>query len=71
MLNQYQFDIVVLSETWLKDNKQLLQYVQISDYPFDLANMNIGFYLKVLVEYKLRKDFFLSIQLLNISSWKY
>ena len=38
---------------------------------FDLANMNIGFYLKVLVEYKLRKDFFLLIQLLNISSWKY
>ena len=33
MLNQYQFDIVVLSETWLKDNKQLLQYVQIPDYP--------------------------------------
>ena len=32
MMNRYQFDIVAVSETWLKDNKTQLEYVQINGY---------------------------------------
>ena len=31
MMNRYQFDIVAVSETWLKDSKTQLEYVQIND----------------------------------------
>ena len=32
MMNRYQFGIIAVSETWLKDNKTQLEYVQISGY---------------------------------------
>ena len=32
MMNWYQFDIAVVSEIWLKDNKTQLEYVQINGY---------------------------------------
>ena len=32
MMNRYKFDIVAVSETWLKDNKTQLEYVQINGY---------------------------------------
>ena len=31
MMNRYQFDNVAVSETWLKDSKTQLEYVQIND----------------------------------------
>ena len=38
MLNEYQFDIITMSETWLKDNQKLLDYVDIPGYNFEYAN---------------------------------
>ena len=32
MMNRYQFDIVAVSQAWLKDNKTQLEYVQINGY---------------------------------------
>ena len=32
MRNEYQFGIITMSETWLKDNQKLLGYVDIPDY---------------------------------------
>ena len=31
-INQFPFDIITLSETWLKDNRHLLDYVSIPGY---------------------------------------
>ena len=30
MMNRYQFDIVAVSETWLKDNRTQLEYIRIN-----------------------------------------
>ena len=38
MLNEYQFDIITISETWLKDNQKLLDYVDIRGYKLKYAN---------------------------------
>ena len=38
MLNEYQFDIITMSETWLKDNQKLLDYVDIPGYNLEYAN---------------------------------
>ena len=38
MINENQFDIVTLSETWLRDNKHLLDYIKIPDYKFVYKN---------------------------------
>ena len=38
MLNMYQFNIISLSETWLKDNKYLLDYVNIPGCNFEYRN---------------------------------
>ena len=38
MMNKYKFDIVALSETWLKNNKTQLEYVQINGYKSELKN---------------------------------
>ena len=38
MLSKYQFDIITLSETWLKDNVLLLQHVNIQGYRFEFIN---------------------------------
>ena len=32
MLDEYQFDVIALSETWLKDCKYQQNYVQINGY---------------------------------------
>ena len=50
MMNRYQFDIVAVSETWLKDNKTQLEYVQINGYSSVWKNREsktgrcVGFY---------------------------
>ena len=38
MLNEYQFDIITMSETWLKDNQKLLDYVDIPGHNLKYAN---------------------------------
>ena len=49
-MNRYQFDIVAVSETWLKDNKTQLEYVQINGYSSVWKNREsktgrcVGFY---------------------------
>ena len=32
LIERYSFDVITMSETWLKENNLLLQYVTISDY---------------------------------------
>ena len=40
VIRTYGFDIVTLSETWLKDNPQLLNHVSISGYGHELEIEN-------------------------------
>ena len=40
MLQEHPFDILTLSETWLKDDVNLLNYVQIPGYKFSYRNRN-------------------------------
>lgn len=62
MLNRYKFDIMTLSETWLKDNIQLLNHVSIPGYNVEFSNRKdrrgggVGFYVKESLTYKVRKD---------------
>ena len=63
MINRYQFDIVVLSETWLKDKKPNSNtYVQINDYSSVWKNResktggDAGFYIKEQMLFKVRHD---------------
>ena len=64
MLSTYRFDIITLSETWLKDNKMLLDHVKISGYRFEYLNRQIkrgggvGCYIKEHFEYKVRDDIY-------------
>ena len=62
MLNEYQFDIITMSETWLKDNQKLLDYVDIPGYNLEYANRDnkrgggVGVYIKETFTYTERKD---------------
>lgn len=62
MLTTYKFDIIGLSETWLKDNLYLLEHVNIPGYNFEYKNRDnrrgggVGFYLKEGISYKVRND---------------
>ena len=40
MLQEHFFDIMTLSEAWLKDDENLLNYVQIPGYKFSYKNRN-------------------------------
>ena len=61
MMNRYQFDIVAVSETWLKDKTQL-EYVQINGYSSVWKNREsktgrgVGFYIKEDMSFKIRYD---------------
>ena len=52
MRNEYQFDIITMSETWLRDNQKLLDYVNIFGYKLEYANRDnkqgdgVGVYIK-------------------------
>ena len=52
MINENQFDIITLSETWLRDNKHLLDHVKTLRYNFVYKNREqkcgggVGAYLK-------------------------
>ena len=62
MVEQYKFDIITLSETWLKDNQLLLDYVSIPGYDLLYNNRDktkgggVGCYIKSEIKYKRRKD---------------
>ena len=62
MMNKYKFGIVALSETWLKNNKTQLEYVQIKGYKSEFKNRasksggGVGFYIKEHVNYNVRHD---------------
>ena len=64
MLYTYKFDVITLSETWLKDNKMLLEHVKIPGYNFEYLNRQskrgggVGCYLKEHFDYKIRDDIF-------------
>ena len=60
MMNRYHFDIVAVSETWLKDNKTQLKYVQINGYSSAWKNresktgVGVGFYIKEHMSFKVK-----------------
>ena len=62
MLQTFHFDIIALSETWLKDNKHQINYVQIAGYNTVFRHREakggggVGFYIKDHMHYKIRKD---------------
>ena len=62
LLDRYTFDIIAMSETWLKDNAHLLDYIQIPGYTFEYLNRDkvkgggVGCYINEQLTYKRRKD---------------
>ena len=62
MLYRRPFDIITLSETWLQNDTNLLQYVQIPGYSFCYKNRDeqrgggVGMYIKDTIKYKERQD---------------
>lgn len=62
VIQRYGFDMVTLSETWLKDNPELLNHVSIPGYVNEFRNRDkiqgggVGAYIKESVKYKRRKD---------------
>ena len=62
MVNESKFDIIVLSETWLKNDKHLLEYVNLPGYKFSYRNRDekrsggVGVYIKDCITYKIRSD---------------
>lgn len=61
-IDEYPFDIATMSETWLKDNPLLLQFVTIPSYSHVFRNHNkirgggVGAYLREGISYKRRID---------------
>ena len=62
MVNESKFDIITLSETWLKNDKHLLEYVNLPGYKFSYRNRDekrgggVGVYIKDCITYKIRSD---------------
>ena len=61
LMNTYKFDIMTLSETWLRDDKNLLKHVQIPRYQSEYNHRatrggGIGMYICNEIKYKLRND---------------
>ena len=60
MVNESKFDIITLSETWLKNDKHLLEYVNFPGYKFSYRNIyekrggGVGVYIKDCITYKIR-----------------
>ena len=77
LVNDYQFDIVGMSETWLKVNSLLLQHVSIPGYELCYNNHNkcrgggVGAYIKESIKFKRRHDIEKNYsQISNIYGWK-
>lgn len=62
IVNKYPLDIITLSETWLKDNKDRLEYVSFPCFSKDFRNRDnikgggVGAYIRDNIKYKRRKD---------------
>ena len=62
MMNRYQFDIEAVSETWLKDIKTQLEYIQINGYSSvwksreSKTGGGVSFYIKEHMSLKGRHD---------------
>ena len=62
MVNELKFDIITLSETWLKNDKHLLEYANTPGYKFSYRNRDekkgggVGVYIKDCITYKTRND---------------
>ena len=62
MVNESKFDNITLSETWLKNDKHLLEYVSLPGYKFSYRNRDekrgdgVGVYIKDCITYKIRND---------------
>lgn len=63
MLNTDKLHILALTETWLRDDKNAINYVKISGYDLEINNRNtgqraggVGFYIKDKITYKRRQD---------------
>lgn len=58
----YPLDIITLSETWLKDHRELLEYVSIPGYQTEFLHRKaikgggVGAYVRENIKYKRRKD---------------
>ena len=61
-IKQYPFDVISMSETWLKDNPLLLNHVNIPGYNCEFRSRNsirgggVGAYIKETLTYKRRSD---------------
>ena len=55
MINQTNYDVIALSETWLKNDKHLLEYVRLPGYEFAYRNRDekrgggVGIYIKLAI----------------------
>ena len=62
MINQTNLDVIMLSETWLKNDKHLLEYVRLPAYKFayrirdEKCGGDIGIYIRDTIESKVRND---------------
>ena len=62
MINHTKFDVIILSETWLKNDKHLVEYVRLPGYEFAYRNRNEkpgggeGIYIRDTIEFKVRND---------------
>ena len=62
VLIKYQFNVITMSETWLKDNQKLLDYVDIPGYILEYANHDnkrggsVAVYIKETFPYTERED---------------
>ena len=62
MCNTCKYDIITLSETWLKNNHHLIEHVQIPGYQLDYRNRDntrgggMGVYIKEHIKFKRRHD---------------
>ena len=60
MTNQTNFDVITLSETWLKNDKHLLEYDRLPGYEFAYRNRDekrgggVGIYIRDTIEFKVR-----------------
>ena len=62
VINKYPFDVITLSETWLKNNPELLEYVKIPVYQMEYRNREnmkgggVGMYIRENIKFSRRKD---------------
>ena len=62
MLHQHRFDIITLSETWLKNNLEVIKHITIPGYKMEYNNRihkrggGVGLYIHENLQYKIRSD---------------